>query len=580
MGTAASTQKQTRTNPSADPETVRDDEIIDVLVAIKKKIESKGKATKHIGGILRDLENALQLICEIGDRERCWRWNWWLRGVAIGVLNRAAAEKSNARATQLIRKSYLLGARRENFDDFCVWLEIDRPKDKRFYTNRRRALMPLVQALQDLYDRKIKFLGVSLPPRTGKSTLCFFFLVFVFGHHPHSRSLCVGYSSQLVENFMARVSDLIEGEDYRWADVFPTLNGITEKSIKMGSIDIKAKPNGLPTCMFRGIDGSLTGLCDCTQDGIQYCDDLVKGYEESLNLNTLENIWGKYANQVRERMHGSMQLMVGTRWNVFDPLGRLRDMYENDPQYRFLVIPALNELDESNFAYERDGFSTEEFRELRRITGPAEWWAKFMGQPYVREGLLFEPGDLRTYNGVLPEAEPDNIIAAVDVALGGGDSVSMPIGYVYGDTVFIHDVVFNNKTTSITAPLVASKLAVYRPYTTRFEENSGGKLYRDFVADILAEKGEKLLLTTMRAKGEAPKKSRILYQADRIKANFLFLDPPHRSPEYQAFMRELCLYTITGKNKHDDAPDSLAQLADMLDTKNSARVIKVARRLF
>ena len=29
---------------------------------------------------------------------------------------------------------------------------------------------------------KIDFLGISLPPRVGKSTLCIFFMTFVMGH--------------------------------------------------------------------------------------------------------------------------------------------------------------------------------------------------------------------------------------------------------------------------------------------------------------------------------------------------------------------------------------------------------------
>ena len=40
----------------------------------------------------------------------------------------------------------------------------------------------------------------------------------------------------------------------------------------------------------------------------------------------------------------------------------------------------------------------------------------------------------------------------------------------------------------------------------------------------------------------------------------IFISPKHASPEYRAFLNQLCSYVITGKNAHDDAPDSLAQL--------------------
>lgn len=557
-----------------------DAEIVRILSAIKQKHERR-QVTKVWDPLLTELETAFELVMEIKDRNACWKWNWWVRDKVCAALNKITDEKSLKRAVLILRKTYLLGARRENFDDFCVWMEIDRPREKRFYTNRRRYIKPLVQALQDLYDRKIKFLGVSLPPRVGKSTLCKLFLVFVMGHHPESHNLCVGYSTTFINSFMKTTMDFIEGEEYRWKDVFPQLSGITDRSAEMLSFDIKPKPNGMPTCIFRGIDGSLTGIADCTSDGILYCDDLIKGYEEARNMNTLETIWNKYLNQVLDRTHGSMELMVGTRWNVFDPLGRIREKYEDDPQYRFVIIPALNEKDESNFPYEFEGFTTEMYRNYRELlmSGP-EWWAKYQGQPYIREGLLFAHDELRTYNGILPEAEPDNIVAAVDVALGGGDSLAMPIGYVYGKKVYIVDVVFNNGTTGVTAPIVAGRLAKHKPYTTQFEENSGGRLYRDVVDNILREQGIRILLTAERAKGELPKRTRIQTYVDDIKHNFIFLDEGSRSKEYRDFMRELCIYTATGKNKHDDAPDSLAQLASMLFVKTEERTFSVARRLF
>jgi hypothetical protein len=43
-------------------------------------------------------------------------------------------------------------------------------------------------------------------------------------------------------------------------------------------------------------------------------------------------------------------------------------------------------------------------------------------------------------------------------------------------------------------------------------------------------------------------------------------------------MRELTLYTMSGKNLHDDAPDSLAMLVDFLN--NGVKTVSVAKRLF
>lgn len=49
--------------------------------------------------------------------------------------------------------------------------------------------------------------------------------------------------------------------------------------------------------------------------------------------------------------------------------------------------------------------------------------------------IAFPSDSLNYYNGVVPDGEPDNIVFVNDVAWGGGDSLSMPVAYVYG-----HDV--------------------------------------------------------------------------------------------------------------------------------------------
>ena len=55
------------------------------------------------------------------------------------------------------------------------------------------------------------------------------------------------------------------------------------------------------------------------------------------------------------------------------------------------------------------------------------------------------------------------------------------------------------------------------------------------------------------------KLSRIIQYAPDIK-RFYFIDAKHRSSEYEKFMRELTLFTVSGKNLHDDAPDACAML--------------------
>lgn len=125
---------------------------------------------------------------------------------------------------------------------------------------------------------------------------------------------------------------------------------------------------------------------------------------------------------------------------------------------------------------------------MRNSIDAATWWAKYMGQPYIREGLLFPQDELNYYNGVLPEGEPVKK-AVCDVAWGGGDSLSMPFAYIFGDSVYIHDVIFNTGDKEVTYPVVVGRSKQHLPSTERFEANNGGAEYADKVDELLRKDG-------------------------------------------------------------------------------------------
>ena len=212
----------------------------------------------------------------------------------------------------------------------------------------------------------------------------------------------------------------------------------------------------------------------------------------------------------------------------------------------------------------------------------AGWFAQCQQEPIEREGAVFNPEHMNFYNGVLPDEEPVRICAACDVALGGLDYLSMPIAYIYEDgSVYIHDVVFSNEGKDKTQPAVIKALIENNVGSLQIENNNAGSLYKDEIDKMLKEKGNRINIvgkwSTGRGmgKGEKAKQQRIWDKAPEIR-EFYFRDEGTRSPMYSKFMTNLYSFTINGKNKHDDAPDSLAMLADFV--KNTgvrvARIIK------
>lgn len=481
------------------------------------------------------------------------------------------------------------------FESFIYYMEKKRPFAKKFYQPRRKTLKIVVDDLQDLEDGLIKFYGLSMPSRVGKSTICIFFLAWIALRKPDSHSAMGGHSGHLAKRFFKGLMNLFSTPEYTFEELFqywnPNLTVIENKSADDFTINL-GNPDEFSTITCRGIDGTWTGAIDVSADGYLYIDDLVRDREHSLSPSRMENTYQEYLNKMVDRKNdGAKELMVGTLWNVLDPLERIRKMKEGNPEYRFRKIPALNENDESNFGYEIKGFSTKYYHEMRERLDPAEWFAKFMQAPYVREGILFPTNNLRYFNGILPETD-HRIVSVTDVALGGGDSLSMPIGAEYenGD-VYIFDWVFNRGPKEVTLPIVTGKIIGNEIRETRFEANQGGDLYCAKVDEMLREQNYKCSCSHKRAPNKMEKKSKIIAYSGDVIRKFVFLQSKiptleereedakngvvryFRNKEYQDAMDEFVTFVTIGDNPHDDAVDGITQLAMFLEnpTNNCAK---------
>lgn len=492
-----------------------------------------------------------------------------------------------------------------NFESFMLYMERKRHWTKRFYFPRRKTLKVVVKDLEDLENGIIKFYGLSMPSRVGKSTICIFFLAWVSLRRPNSHSAMGGHSGILAKGFYKELMNLFTTEEYTFSELFYFWNPeyakkplVTDKSADEFTITL-GNPDRFATVTCRGIDGTWTGAVDVSKDGYLYVDDLVRDREHSLSPMRMENTYQEYLNKMVDRKNdGARELMVGTLWNVLDPLERLRKQYENDPQYRFRRIPALDENDESNFAYEINGFSTAYYKDMREKLDKAEWEAKFMQRPFVREGLLFPTDELRYFNGILPDGDFRRI-GVTDIAWGGGDSLSMPIGAEYdnGD-VYIYDWVFNKGPKEVTIPLVVGRIIGNQIRQTRFEGNVGGDLYCQYVDEKLQAQDYKCSCTSRKAPNKVEKLSKIIAYSGDIKRKFIFLDSHkitqeqmkkdadlgivryRRNEEYQAAMDELTMFVSIGGNEHDDAADGLTQLEMFIENPNDVARVEATENPF
>ena len=95
--------------------------------------------------------------------------------------------------------------------------------------------------------------------------------------------------------------------------------------------------------------------------------------------------------------------------------------------------------------------------------------------------------------------------------------------------------------------------------------------YKEEVERELTRQGIKINLLTKTAPNNQAKETRIFDKAPFIR-QFFFLDENKRSKAYKTFMVNVYSFRVTGHNKHDDAPDSLAMAADYIERPVSAKV--------
>ena len=488
------------------------------------------------------------------------------------------SEKDGERLMWLYRDLLLFDAPWD-FDCFCRYIEWDREEDKKFYMPRRKQLLPIARALQRLEERKINLLCISMPPGVGKTTIAEFFLAWTGGRHPELPSICGSHSNAFLRGLYDEIQRIVgKRSEYLWQRVFPDVH-LVGTNAKDLMLDLGTRKR-FSTYEFSSIGSGNAGKIRAAN--ILYCDDLIDGIETALNKDRLDKIWQQYYTDYRQRKIGDCaELHIATRWSVHDVIGRLEDAYCDDGKSEFLVCPALNEKDESNFDYPYGvGFSTEFYHEQREIMDQASWKALYMNEPIEREGQLYPPDMLQRYFE-LPEGEPDAIIGVCDTKTTGSDYCSMPIAYQYGNKFYIEDVLFENYAPNVVEVNLINKICQLNPHMIRFESNvAGGKL----AADIQNAVKEKNCRTKIETKWtQQNKETKILVEAPWIMEHCIFKDDSvlHGDEwrEYRKFLQSVTSYSLEGKNKHDDAVDSLAQLSQYIQGFAGSK-IQIVRRMF
>lgn len=457
-----------------------------------------------------------------------------------------------------------LAQEHKDFDSYLLYVEKNRDPEDRYYQPRRNKIYWLVQKMQRLIDDELDILSISMPPGTGKTTLGEFFISFVMGHYPNTPNLMSSHSGFMTRMFYDAVLNIITSNEYCWSDVFPDVvfegNNAKEETINLG----RWQPFKTLTC--RPIRGSLTGVTRC--EGFLYVDDLVSGIEEALSIDRLDKLYGEYTTDLKSRKKKkAKEIHIATRWSVHDVIGRLERMYEGNPRAEFIAVPDIDpQTRKSNFDYDYDvGFDEKYFHDMEMSMDDVSYRCLYKSDPIEREGILYHPTELQRYIGGLPDREPDSILAICDTKDTGTDYNFLGVFYQYGDRYYLEDLVFKNIDPGTLDELNSDMLVKHHVQQAQFESNKEGSRTANEVERLVKAKGGRCHITKKYTTQN--KETKIIVNSSWVKEHVIFKDITEYEPksDYGVMMSFLCSYTQLGKNKHDDAPDTLAMFAQFVD---------------
>lgn len=131
--------------------------------------------------------------------------NRWLRGEIRRMIGQGVEVE---KLYDLLKRTYLLTAQ-ENFEDYMIYLEWDRPIKERFYVPRQRVMAKVVAHLQAFADNELDELFLSMPARVGKTSLMLFYMTWLIGRDSEKSNLYSAYSDTITKAFYNGVLEII-----------------------------------------------------------------------------------------------------------------------------------------------------------------------------------------------------------------------------------------------------------------------------------------------------------------------------------------------------------------------------------
>jgi len=448
-------------------------------------------------------------------------------------------------------KDLIIEPARDDFWTFCCYMDWDF-----FKVNRRffREVAHLFQEVVDNYKHGTSIsVGVSMPPRSGKSYITSLFAAFWLAQFPELSVMRNSCTSSLYQKFSYDTREIIRSVKFK--EVFPEIQLQSDRQNLDGWSLSTSKQVGY---FGAGVGGTIIGF----GANIAITDDLYKSMQDALSSNTNKfvKLWKESAHDSRKEKN-CPEIFIGTRWTKDDIIGEATDKKHF---HKAISIPAL--IDGKSFC--EDVKSTAEYLQIKERISKSTWEAEYMQNPLGLEGLLMPLESLRW--GSLQTIQPDFNLSVGDPADQGGDKYSMPFVSVLAQdgqiACYVRDVIHSTAGIEANTSRIIDKAQQNKTEQVFIESNGVG-----LAAVLMLKKqiGQHVKITAFPS--TVNKDVRILSHYEFVQRYFIFDRAKYDNDnEYRAFVSDLCSYTTEGDNKHrKDAIDVLCSVASIMKIKYS-----------
>lgn len=200
----------------------------------------------------------------------------------------------------------------------------------------------LFQVFEDVYLQKRKRVNINLPPRSAKTTLGVYFLVYGITKNPKCNFIYTSYSQTLLNTIATQVRDILENPLYK--EMYPQRIITEDEEIKPADefwAEYLLKTTGKNTysskkiityaggtCLFASVGAQVTGM-GCfsydtlilTEDGFKQIGDVVEnkysGKVWSYNFETKQKELQSICNYIKNEKSEYLKLVLDNKEEIY-----------------------------------------------------------------------------------------------------------------------------------------------------------------------------------------------------------------------------------------------------------------------